>query len=112
MSWPTQMSPAGQRSPQSLLLAGGLVLLAPAAILAIDSGQHEGMPRSVAIGVAVTIAIEGLFLISRYGSTRAAGSLFTIAFYAVAVLVLRFNSPDLTSAWTNAALAVCLLIPV
>jgi HEAT repeat protein len=112
MSWPTQMSPTGQRSPQSLLLAGGILLLAPAAILAIDSGQHTGMPRSIAIGVAVTIAIEGLFLISRYGAARAAGSLFTIAFYAVVVLVLRFNAPDLGSAWTNAALAVCILIPV
>ncbi len=111
MTWPSEMAPTGP-NPQSSLLAGGGLLLAPASMLAIDACRHDGTARSIAIGVAVTLSIEGIFLITRYGPQRAASSLFTISFYAVSALVLRFNSPDLSSAATNGMLAVTLLVPV
>jgi HEAT repeat protein len=106
------MSPSGQRPPQLPLLAGGIVFLAPAVILALDAGGHDGAARSIAIGVAVTIAIEGLYVVTRLGSVRAVGSLLAVLFYATAAAVLRFNSPDFTSAWTHCTLAVCLLMAV
>lgn len=111
MSWPSQMSPADQ-APQFKLLATAALLLAPATMLAVDATRHDGVAKSIAIGVAVSLAIEGVFLITRYGPQRTANSLFTVAFYAVAALVLRFNSPDLSSPATHAMLGCTLLMPV
>jgi hypothetical protein len=110
MSWPSQLP--SRRHPRFNLLAAATLLLAPAGILAIDGGRHDGQARSIAIGVAVTLAIEGLFLLARYGSQRSANSLFAIAFFAVVALVLRFNSPDLDSASTHLMLGGTLLVPV
>src|SRR5262245_45571777 len=111
MSWPSQMALATRANrPGSVLSA--LWLLAPAGLVLLSVSQSDGIPRSVGVGVAVTLALEALFLIRRYGSQRAAGSLFLVAFYAVAALVLRFNSPDLAAADTHLLLACSLLIPV
>ena len=44
---------------------GALVLLfAPAGLLAIAAARSEGVARSVSIGVGVTMAVEGLFILS------------------------------------------------
>src|SRR5829696_4211752 len=111
MTWPSQMTPAARRARAASLPAAAL-LLTPAVLLAVSSVRADGLTRSVAIGVAVTLALEGLFLIARYGSERATRSLFLLAFYAVAAAVLRFNAPDFSSPLTHALLAASLLIPV
>jgi HEAT repeats len=111
MSWPSQMTLATRANrPGSVLSA--LWLLAPAGLVLLSVAHADGIARSVGVGVAVTLACEALFLIRRYGPHRAAGSLFLVAFYAVAALVLRFNSPDVASADTHLLLACSLLIPV
>lgn len=92
---------------------GALVLLfAPAGLLAIAAARSEGVARSVSIGVGVTMAVEGLFILSRSGAIRASGSGFLIAFYCVTALVLRINSPDLNDFWTHGMSALAILLPV
>src|SRR3954462_2381892 len=111
MSWPSQMTPAARRLRAASLPAAAL-LLTPAVLLAVSSVRAEGLTRSVAVGVAVALALEGLFLIVRYGPQAATRSLFLVSFYAVAALVLRFNAPDFQSPFTHPLLAASLLIPV
>ena len=111
MSWPSQMTLAPRASRSGSVL-GALLLLAPAGLVLASVSGVEGLPRSVGVGVAVTLACEALFLIRRYGPTRAAGSFFLVAFYAVAALVLRFNSPDFGTAQTHLLMSGSLLIPV
>jgi HEAT repeats len=111
MSWPSQMMPAARR-PRVASLPAAALLLTPAVLLALSSVRAEGLTRSLAVGVAVTLGLEALFLLVRYGSQRATRSLFLIAFYAVAALVLRFNSPDFNSPFTHCLLAASLLLPV
>src|SRR5262245_17489067 len=110
MSWPSHINPVG-RHGQTALGAVAILLLAPAWILAVDAGRHDGVARAISLGVSITLAVEGLFLIFRYGSHRVGSSLFTIAFYAMAALVLRFNSPDLSSPSTHTKLGAVLLVP-
>jgi hypothetical protein len=105
------MTPAARR-PRVASLPAAALLLTPAVLLAVSSVRAEGLTRSVAVGVAVALALEGLFLIVRYGPQAATRSLFLITFYAVAALVLRFNAPDFNSAFTHSLLAASLLIPV
>ena len=62
--------------------------------------------------MAVTLALEALFLLVRYGPQRATRSLFLLSFYAVAAAVLRFNSPNSGSPFTHTLLAASVLIPV
>ncbi|MBO0700458.1 MAG: HEAT repeat domain-containing protein, partial [Zavarzinella sp.] len=111
MSWPSQMTPAARR-PRVASLPAAALLLTPAVLLAVSSVRSEGFTRSLAVGVAVTLALEGLFLLVRYGSQRATRSLFLLSFYAVAAAVLRFNSPDFASPFTHLLLSASLLIPV
>src|SRR5436305_1028098 len=111
MSWPSQLSPNSRRQRFGAVTSAAM-LLAPGAMLVFSAGQAEGLPRSVALGVGVTIGIEGLFLLTRYGPQRAAASLFTLSFYVMTALVLRFNAPDLTSPTTHLLLALALLVPV
>ncbi|MSR55342.1 MAG: hypothetical protein EXS09_18965 [Gemmataceae bacterium] len=88
------------------------MLFAPAEMLAVSALQTDGVSRSVFIGVGVTLAIESLYLLFRYGAERAAGNAFPIVSYVVSAFVLRFNSPDLESAQTHVLLSVAILIPV
>src|SRR5205085_8513951 len=111
MTWPSHMTPMARRSPFGSGIAT-VVLLAPAVLLALDATRHDGTARSISIGLGVTIAVEALFLITRYGSRQSANSLFNIAFYGMTAIVLRFNSPELGSAETHAMLAATLLAPV
>ena len=108
MNWPSQMS----RSSCLPRFWAFLMLLAPAGMLAVAASQTDGVPRSISLGVGVTLAVESLYLLCRYGAARATGSAFLIAFYAVAALVIRFNSPDLDAAWTHALLALAILVPI
>lgn len=111
MSWPSHLNTGG-RHAQLTLGAAAVLLLGPAWLLAVDAGRHDGLGRAIALGVSITLAVEGLFLIFRYGSQRVGSSLFTIAFYAMTALVLRLNSPDLKSPATHAMLGGVLLVPV
>ncbi|HKA07855.1 MAG TPA: HEAT repeat domain-containing protein [Gemmataceae bacterium] len=111
MNWPSQMTLAPRASrPGSVV--GALLLIAPAILVLLSVGYAEGLPRSVGVGVAVTLACEAIFLIRRYGAQRASASVFLLTFYAVAALVLRFNSPDFRAPNTHLLMAVGLLIPV
>src|SRR5262245_29219539 len=111
MSWPSQMTLAPRASrPGSVL--GALLLLAPAVFVLLSVGHADGLPRSVGVGVAVTLACEAIFLIRRYGAHRASASVFLLAFYAVAALVLRFNSLDYGDPNNHLLMAAGLLIPV
>jgi hypothetical protein len=105
------MTNAG-RLPRVGGLVGAALLLAPSVMLMLSALQLEGPPRSIALGVSVTLAIEGLFLLTRYGPQRAMGSLFAVLFYGVCAGVMRFNSPDLSSAATHGLLAASILVPV
>ena len=111
MTWPSQMTPATRR-PRVASLPAAALLLTPAVLLAVSSVRADGLNRSVAVGVAVALALEALFLIARYGAERATRSLFLLTFYAVAAVVLRFNAPDFSSPLTHSLLAASLLIPV
>jgi hypothetical protein len=111
MSWPSQMTPAARR-PRVASLPAAALLLTPAVLLAVSSVRAEGFTRSLAVGVAVTLALEALFLLVRYGPQRATRSLFLLSFYAVAAAVLRFNSPNSGSPFTHTLLAASVLIPV
>jgi HEAT repeat protein len=93
-------------------LAAVVVLIAPAVLLAVAARDTAGDARAVSLGVAITIAVEGLFLMRRYGAQRAAGSMFAVAFYATAAFVLRFNAFRYDSAVTHGMLAATLLMPV
>ena len=78
----------------------------------VDSNAHVGPARSLSLGAAVAVAVEALFLIVRYGPGAAASGAFAITSYAVAALILRFNSPDPDSPLTHAMLGITLLVPV
>jgi hypothetical protein len=99
------------RAPRVESFLAALVMLGPAALLGVAALRAEGMARSVAVGLAVTLALEAIFLLARYGSRRTVDSLFTIAFYGVAAVALRFNAPDFTSPATHLNLAASLLVP-
>src|SRR5262245_57738912 len=105
MTWTADKSRSRQQL--SLSLVAGLV---PAAMLAIAAAHLQGHARSISIGVGVTLAVEGLFVFSRFGSKRSVGGLLTIAFYVVAAVVLRLNSPDMDWVGTHAMLAVSILV--
>src|SRR5688500_2598029 len=111
MTWPSQMTPAARPSAAASLVSA-VLLLGPAALLGLAAVRADGLPRSVAAGVAVTLGLEALFLIYRYGPARAAGSLFLLIFYGIAAGVLRFNSPDFESRDTHLSLAAAILVPV
>jgi hypothetical protein len=111
MSWPSQTATIGRQLRLNGVL-GVALLLGPSALLAFAALNSEGAAKSVSIGVGVTLAVEALFLLVRFGAQRATSSLFTVAFYSVSALVLRFNSPDLNDPATNAALGISILIPV
>src|SRR6478609_1879060 len=64
MSWPSQMTPAARR-PRVASLPAAALLLTPAVLLAVSSVRAEGFTRSLAVGVAVTLALEALFLFVR-----------------------------------------------
>lgn len=108
MNWPMKLSRS--TSFPSIWAVG--TLFAPAGMLAVSAANMDGAPRLISIGVGVTLAVEALYLICRYGAARAAGSAFLIAFYAVAALVLRLNAPNLDSAWTHFLLSAAILTPV
>src|SRR5262245_17110224 len=111
MTWQSQMTPAALR-PRSASLAAVVLLLTPAALLGASAMRAHGLAKSVAVGVCVTLIIEGLYLLSPHSPNRALGSRLVFAFYATAYLVLRFNNPDLSSPFTHASLAAVLLVPV
>src|SRR5262245_46373593 len=111
MTWPSQMTPAA-RPPRLASLMAAALLLGPAVLVGATAARADGLARSVAAGVAVTLGLEAIFILVRYGPQRAAGSLFLFAFFGVAAAVLRFNSPDFSSAATHLSLAVSLLVPV
>jgi HEAT repeat protein len=93
-------------------LLAAAILLGPAVLLGSAAVRTDGLARSVAAGVAVTLALEAIFVIVRYGSHRAAGSLFLFAFYGVAAAVLRFTAHDFSAPATHLNLSVSLLVPV
>ena len=109
MTWSADKSRSHRQL--SLTMVAGLVLaFAPSAMLAITAAYLQGQARSVSIGVGVTLAVEGLFVFTRFGSKRSVGGFLTIAFYTVAALVLRFNSPDMDWVGTHAMLAISILV--
>src|SRR5215212_11745201 len=111
MTWPSQMTPVARHSVAASLVSA-VLMLGPAALLGLAAVRADGLPRSVAAGVAVTVGLEALFLLVRYGPVRAAGSLFLLAFYGITAGVLRFSAPDFTSRDTHLGLAVAIFIPV
>ena len=111
MTWPSQMSPAARNSLAASLVLS-VLLLGPSVLLGLAAVRADGLPRSVAAGVAVTLGLEAVFLLYRYGPGRAARSLFLLVFYGIAVGVLRFNSPDFSSLVTHLSLAAAILVPV
>lgn len=110
MTWPSQMLPT-TRPPGVASLVSAVMLLGPAALLGLAAVRADGLARAVAAGVGVTIGLEALFFLVRYGPQRAAGSMFLLLFYGITAAVLRFNAPDLGSANTHLNLAAALLIP-
>ena len=111
MTWPSQMTP-GARPSAVASLASALLLLGPAALLGLSAVRAQGLPRSVAAGVAVTLGLEAAFLIYRYGAARAGGSMFLLVFYGIAAGVLRFNAPDFHSRDTHLSLGAAALVPI
>src|SRR3954471_4246983 len=111
MTWPSQMTPA-TRQPGAASVVSAVLLLGPAALLGLSAVRADGLPRSVMAGVAVTIGLEGLFLLVRYGPQRAAGSLFLPLFYGIAAGVLRFSATDFEAPETHLTLAATLLVPI
>src|SRR3954470_24104685 len=111
MTWPSQMTPVARHSVAASLVSA-VLLLGPAALLGLSAVRADGLPRSVMAGVAVTIGLEALFLLVRYGPQRAAGSLFLLLFYGIAAGVLRFSSTDFDVPQTHLSLAALLLVPV
>jgi len=110
MTWPSQMTP-GPRPSGATTLVSAVLLVGPAALLGLSAVRQDGLPRSVAAGVAVTIGLEAIFLLVRYGPQRAARSHFLLIFNGIAAGVLRFNAPDWESIDTHLGLAATLLIP-
>src|SRR4051812_1449341 len=111
MIWPSQMTPA-TRQPGAASMVSAVLLLGPAALLGLAAVRAEGLPRSVMAGGAVTIGLEALFLLARYGPQRAAGSLFLLLFYGIAAGVLRFSATDFDAPQSHLTLAATLLVPV
>ena len=111
MTWPSQMTPVARHSVAASLVSA-VLLLGPAALLGLAAARADGLSRSVAAGIAVTLGLEALFLLVRYGPVRAASSLFLLLFYGIAAGVLRFNAPDFQSRDTHLGLAAAILIPV
>jgi hypothetical protein len=111
MTWPSQMTPAA-RPPRLASLLAAALLLGPAVLVGATAVRADGLARSVAAGVAVTLGLEAIFVLVRYGAHRAAASLFVFAFYGVAAIILRFNAPDFSSVATHLNLSVSLLVPV
>jgi hypothetical protein len=111
MTWPSEMTPATRHTGAASLVSA-VLLLGPAALLGTAALRVDGLPRAVHAGVAVTLGLESLFLMLRYGPARAAASLFVFIFYGITALLLRFNAPDFTSPSTHLNLATSLLIPV
>lgn len=111
MTWATATPGSGQETP--LAKAAGLVVaFAPAAMLGVAATHQHGSARSVSIGVAVTLAVEALFVFTKLGSKRSVGGLLTVAFYVVAALTLRFNSPDIDWFGTHMMLAASILCSI
>ena len=110
MTWPSQMTPA-TRQPGAASVVSAVLLLGPAALLGLSAVRAAGLPRAVMAGVAVTIGLEALFLLVRYGPQRAAGSLFLLLFYGIAAGVLRFSATAFDVPQTHLTLAATLLVP-
>src|SRR5438105_381542 len=100
MTWPSQMTPAA-RPPRPASLLAAALLLGPAVLVGATAVRADGLARSVAAGMAVTLGLEAVFVLVRFGAQRAAASLFVFAFYGVAAVVLRFNAPDFSSVATH-----------
>lgn len=111
MKWSIELMRSGRESQLRKLATIGLAF-APSVMLAISASRLESQARSVSIGIAVTLAVEGLFVFTRFGPQKSIGGLLTIAFYLIAALVLRFNSPDLNWIGTHLMLAVSILVAV
>src|SRR5689334_722567 len=111
MTWPSQMTPATRTSGVAALVSA-VLLLGPAALLGLSAWKADGLPRSVAAGVGVTLGLEALFLLIRFGPQRASGSLFVLTFYGIAAGILRFNPPNFDDAQTHLHLATAIIIPV
>jgi HEAT repeat protein len=88
------------------------VAFAPAAMLGIAAAHLHGPARAVSIGLGVTLAVEALFVFTKVGSKRSVGGLLTVAFFAVAALCLRFNSPNMDWSGTHLMLAASILCGV
>lgn len=110
MTWPSQMTPESRYTPATTLVSA-VLLLGPAALLGLAAVRADGLARPVAAGVAVTIGLEAIFLLVRYGPRRTAGSYFLLIFYAITAGVLRFNAPDFRAVETHLSLAAALLVP-
>jgi hypothetical protein len=110
MTWPSEMTLAS-RPNRAATLVSAVLLVGPAVLLGLAAVRAEGLHRSVAAGVAVTIGLEAVFLLVRYGPQRAAGSYFLLIFHGIAAGVLRFNAPDFHSVATHLSLAATLLVP-
>jgi HEAT repeat protein len=104
------MTPESRYNPATALVSA-VLLLGPAALLGLAAVRADGLPRAVAAGVAVTIGLEAIFLLARYGPRRTARSYFLLIFYGIAAGVLRFNAPDFQAVVTHLSLATALLIP-
>src|SRR3954471_2636680 len=111
MTWPSQMTPA-TRQPGAASVVSAVLLLGPAALLGLSAVRADGLPRSVMAGVAVTIGLEALFLLVRYGPQRAAGSLFLLVFYGIAAAGLRFCATDFRGPQPPLSVAALLPVPV
>jgi HEAT repeat protein len=111
MTWPSQITPAARYSRVASLLAA-ILLLGPAVLLCGTGLRTEGLARSIAVGIGVTLGLESLFLLFRFGPQRAASSFFLLVFYGLAAITLRLNAPDFSLPNTHLFLSLSLLIPV
>src|SRR5262245_45275 len=111
MTWSPE-STRSDRQPQISNLVGLAVAFAPAAMLAIAAARLQGQARAVSIGLGVTLAVEALFVFTKVGSQRSVGGLLTVAFFVVAALCLRFNSPDMNWSGTHLMLAAVILCAI
>ena len=113
MTWFSRSGSAPCRPSPLRRLGLAVVLLFPAVLLVSSVLWVQTAPfPAVLIGMGCTVAVSAFGILVQWGAGRVLSSRFLLLFYLIAYAALRFVSPDLTSPWCHAALALCLLTPV